>query len=654
MKIFRNTKPVYYYKVSSTILLIINLLLLSNLSFGQAQDSLLSSHSLKKLSLEELMNIEVTSVSKRPEKLNEVASAIQVITQKDIRSSGAKTLAEALRLASNLQVAQVNSSQWAISSRGFNNVLANKLLVLIDGRTIYTPLYAGVFWDVQNLLLEDVDRIEVISGPGGTLWGANAVNGVINIITKSSSETKGLFAEAALGNNLPGLGSLRYGGKLGNDLSYRIYGTGFKMGSTLDTNGIKANDEWTMFKGGFRFDWDASQKDKLSMQVNIYGGKPNPDAVDTAVIARGDNIVARWNHIISGKSDFQLQAYYDHTWRDFGNGFTEDLKTYDIDWQNRYQIGWRHELTYGLGFRMMEHKVTNLQLFAFLPERRTLYLYNAFIQDKITLVDDRLHLTIGSKIEHNSYTGFEYQPNARLTLAPQKNQTIWAAVSRAVRTPARIDRDFFLYLAPNIPLIAGNDRFVSEKMVAYELGWRLQPLENISISLATFYNIYDNIRSAEPGPPPYNIPITFGNGVKGGSYGIELSVTYQMTNWWNLRGGYTFLKKELSIKSDSKDLNGGTAESNDPENQFLLQSTMDLPGRLELGMVARYVSKLPKPAVPAYTGLDIRVGWKLNKWVELSGTGQDLLYKRRVAFIPSSPSSREIERSVYGKITIRL
>jgi iron complex outermembrane receptor protein len=600
------------------------------------------------------MNIEVTSVSKRPEKLKEVASAIQVITQEDIHNSGVKTLPEALKLASNLQVAQVNSSQWAISARGFDNVLANKLLVLIDGRTIYTPLYAGVYWDVQNLMLEDVDHIEVISGPGGTLWGANAVNGVINIITKSSKDTKGLFAEAATGSDFPVLGSLRYGGQFNGKLSYRVYGTGFKLGNTLLADGSKASDEWTMGQGGFRMDWDASKKDKFTFQGTLYDGRPNPDGGDTSVITRGNDIVARWNHIGSEKSDFQLQAYYDHTWRDFGNKFTEDLKTFDVEFQSRYRPGWRHELTYGIDFRLMDHNVTNLPLFAFIPAHKNLYLYSAFVQDEIALIKNKLQLTIGSKIEHNSYTGFEYQPNGRLTWNPSKVHTLWAAVSRAVRTPARIDRDFFLMLTPTIPFISGTDSFVSEKMIAYELGWRSQPLRTLSISLATFYNVYDNIRSAEPGPPPFGIPIIFSNGVKGHTYGIDLSVTSQVASWWTMKGGYTLLEKKLSVKPDSKDANGGTAESNDPEHQLLFQSNIQLPARLEFGTIMRYISKLPKPHVPDYMGLDLRIGWKLNKSVELNLVGQNLLDDHHPEFIPSSPSPREIERSIYGKITFRI
>lgn len=647
-----NIRKLFNNSLFKRIIPTFGIIFLSGSIFSQTQDTILSPGKLKKMSLEELMNIEVTSVSKRPEKLNEVASAIQVITQNDIHNSGAKTLAEALRLAPNLQVAQVNSSQWAISARGFNNVLANKLLVLIDGRTVYTPLYAGVFWDVQNLLLEDVDHIEVISGPGGTLWGANAVNGVINIITKSSHDTKGLLVEGAVGSVLPGQGSIRYGGKITDKLSYRVYGTGFKMANVLDTNRASAKDEWYMLQGGGRVDWD-SEKNKYSLQTNVYSGNPNPDG-DTlgGVIAKGDNVVGRWNHKISDKSDFQLQVYYDHTWRDFNNKFTEDLKTYDIDFQNKFQIGKRQVLTYGLGFRMMDHTVTNLPLFAFVPEHKMLYLFSLFLQDEITIVKERLRLTVGSKIEHNSYTEFQYQPNGRLTWTPSKRHTIWAAASRAVRNPARIDRDFSLYLAPNLPLISGSPNFMSETMIAYEMGWRLQPLKKLSLSLSTFYNVYDHLRSAEPGPPPLGIPITFSNGVQGITYGAELAATCQLADWWSLRGGYTFLRKDLSIKTGSKDLNAATAESNDPENQFLIQSNILLPGNFEFGTVARYIDELPKPYVPAYIGLDLRIGWKLGKILELNVVGQNLLDNIHREYIGSKPA-RLIERSVYGKITVR-
>jgi iron complex outermembrane receptor protein len=636
----------------SRLLLIIIIILQANESFCQKKDSL-TWNTLKDLSLEQLMNIEVTSVSKNPEKLENAASAIQVITQQDIRNSGAKTLPQALRLASNLQVAQVNSSQWAISARGFNNVLANKLLVLIDGRTVYTPLYAGVFWDVQNILLEDVDRIEVISGPGGTLWGANAVNGVINIITKNSKDTKGLFAEAAAGSNLPGMGSLRYGGQLSNKISFRVYGTGFKLGNTFLYNGKNANDDWAMRQGGFRMDWYDSKKDRVSFQGDIYHARVNPAGAggDTSSVARGDNLLVRWNHT-GKKSDFQLQAFFDHTNRHFDNGLIENLKTYDIEWQNRNQLGQRHELTYGMDFRVMDHNVNNLPLFGFFPGSKTLSLYSGFIQDKILLIRDRLYLTLGEKLEHNSYTGFENQPNARIAWTPAENQTMWWAVSQAVRTPARIDRDFTAYIAPDIPFITGTDSFVSERLTAYEFGWRLQPLKMVSVSLATFYNVYNDIRSAEPSTAANHLPITFANEVKGNSYGVELAVSAQLAGWWNLKGGYTFFKKNLSLKAGSKDANKASAESDDPEHQFVVQSRIKMPAHLELGTVIRYIGKLPKPYVPDYFGLDLRIGWQLNKAIELNIVGQNLLDKYHPEFIPSSPSAREIERSVYGKVSL--
>lgn len=621
---------------------------------GWAQMAALpSSAELKKLSVEDLMDIEVTSVSKRPEKLKDVSSAIQVITREDIRQSGATSVPEALRLAPNLQVAQVNASQWAISARGFNNVLSNKLLVLIDGRVVYTPLYAGVFWDAQNLLLEDIERIEVISGPGGTLWGANAVNGVINITTRSSAQTKGLFAEGGAGTLLRSYGGLRYGGNVGEHLTYRVYGTAFKKGSLEGTDGSNPHDDWTMFQGGFRLDWDAGEKDVLTLQSNYYDNRPDPDG-KAPVIASGKNATARWSHTVSTGERYQLQAYYDETWRNFGNGFAENLRTYDVDWHIDHHVGQRQTISWGAELRLMDDHVSNLSSFTFEPGNKLLHFYSVFVQDEIAIIQDRLRLTVGSKVEHNNYTGIQYSPNIRLALTPSSSQMFWAAVSRALRNPSRIDRDFSLYAAPGVPVIAASgDRFQSESLLAYELGWRYNATEKFNMSVATFYNVYDNIRSAEPGPAPAGIPITFANGVKGNTYGAEVSSAYNVSGWWRLRGGYTFLKKELAIKPTSADLNGGTAESDDPEQQFLIQSMMSLPGRIELGAVLRYVDKLSKPVVPNYTELDLRAGWKLNKYIELNIVGQNLIGETHAEFIPSSPAPRRIQRSVYGKIICR-
>jgi iron complex outermembrane receptor protein len=623
-------------------------------------DTLVSIDKLQNLSLEELMNIQVTSVSKRPEKLTEVASAIQVITSEDIRRSGVTTLPEALRLAQNLQVAKVNASQWAISARGFNNVIASKLLVMIDGRAVYTPLYAGVFWDVQNVMLEDVDRIEVISGPGGALWGANAVNGVINIITKSSKQTQGIFAEAGSGNLKPWFANVRYGGKVGSTFNYRIYGTAFKEGSTLLAKSPKpdstdAKDEWSIGQAGFRLDWQPGEKNTITLQSDFYDGYPNPGGgVAGGVVAIGGNMLARWTHTISERSDFCIQTYYDNTWRDFRNGFTENLKTYDLDAQYRFQLGNRQEVIWGANVRLMDHKTESLPLFYFDPERKTLHIYSSFIQDKITLIKERLHFTLGCKFEHNAYTGMAYSPSARLAWTLKKTNTIWGSVSRAVRTPSRIEEDFHLLLFANFPVLEGTPLFEPEMVLAYELGWRLHPVQKFSFAISTFYNDYDDLRSAEPGKVLNTYPITIGNGVKGHAYGVELSGSYQLLKWWSLKGGYTFLEKKLVIEPDSKDLNKGTNESDDPNNQFLIQSMFDFPRGIEAGFVFRYVDVLTNRYVPSYMSLDVQLGWKITKWLQLSVVGQNLLDKEHPEFIPSSPSPRLIARSFYGKVTFRL
>jgi len=627
---------------------------------GQAEDGSSAPESLpiskepasyKTMSLEELMNIEVTSVSKQPERLSAAASAIQVVQGDAIRRSGATSLPEALRLAPNLQVARVNASQWAISARGFNNVLANKLLVMIDGRTVYTPLYAGVFWDAQNTLMEDIDRIEVISGPGGTMWGANAVNGVINVISKSAKDTQGTYASGSAGTFMKDSAAIRSGGQLGEDLYMRVYGQRFHQDDTVLTDGSDAHDDWGMTQGGFRMDWEPGG-DVLTLQGDAYDGDPNPEGV-TPVTIRGGNVLGRWKHTISDSSDFYIQSYVDWTSRDFNNGFTQEVRTYDVDWQHRFPLGNQHEVIWGLGYRLMDDREENLPLLRFLPAHKYLHLYTGFIQDNMVLVTDRLHFTIGSKFEHNDYTGFEYQPSGRLTWMPTEYNTIWAAISRAVRTPSRIDTDFSLLLTPSFPVVQTSDDFKSETLLAYELGWRSLPYDNFSCSMALFYNQYDHVRTAEPGPPPFGLPITFGNGVEGNTYGMELCAENVVTDWWRLRGGYTWLKKDLSVKSGSNDLNDGTAESNDPEEQFLLQSSLDLPGNVEWDIIVRTVDMLPDPFVPSYVELDMRIGVRPTNHLELSIVGQNLLDDRHPEFIPSSPSPREIERSVYGTMIVR-
>jgi iron complex outermembrane recepter protein len=410
---------------------------------AQMSEPASSQVSLKNLSVEQLMNVEVTSVSRRPEKLSETASAVQVITAEDIRRSGATSIPEALRLVSNLHVAQVDSSQWAISARGFNNTTANKMLVLIDGRTVYTPLYAGVFWDVQNLLLEDIDRIEVISGSGATLWGANAVNGVISITTKHARDSQGLLIETGGGTQPRGFMNVRYGGQLSSDGYYRVYGKIFDRGRTLFSNGRDANNNWHLGQGGFRIDWRKSPANGFTLQGDFYDGQIDHLATQSTDV-KGGNILARWSRRISSRSDLSLQFYYDRTHRSMAPVFAEDLSTYDVDFQHRLHFGERNEFIWGLGYRQIDQDILNSPSLAFLPADVMRRRYNGFVQDEMVLVKDRLNLTVGTKVEHNSYTGVEFQPSGRIMWKIDRRQMAWGAVSRAVRTPSRIDRDLFV------------------------------------------------------------------------------------------------------------------------------------------------------------------------------------------------------------------
>jgi len=498
---------------------------------------------LKRLSLDELQAIEVTSVSKRPEKLSAAASSIQVITGDDIRRAGATSLPEALRLASNLQVAQVGSQGWAITARGFNNTSANKLLVLVDGRAVYTPLHAGVFWDVQDTLLEDIDRIEVISGPGATLWGGNAVNGVINVSTKSAKDSQGVLITGSGGSELRGAGGMRYGGKVGANVQFRAYSKYFGRDSSALPIGQQATDDWNMGQGGFRLDWDASQVDHVTVQSDVYDGRIAQPGTNHIAVS-GDNVLGRWLHTLSKDSNLSLQLYYDKTHRNIPATFVEDLQTYDADFEHRFRMAAGHNVVWGLGYRVSNDDEGNSAVLSFLPAHLSRRWLSGFVEDEVPLGTDRLRLTLGTKIEHNDYTGFEFQPSGRLTWKMSKLQTVWTAISRAVRTPSRIDAEFYFPGSPPF-MLAGGPEFVSEELLAYELGYRVQPDPRLSLSLAGFYNDYDRIRSRERANPSSPIPVVFANGQKAESYGVEVTIDYRLTDWWRLRAGYTELQLPL-------------------------------------------------------------------------------------------------------------
>jgi len=629
------------------------------------------------LTLEELAHYPVTSVSKTEEKLSTAAAAIHVITQDDIRRSGVLSIPEALRLAPGVQVGRVDAGTWAITARGFNDVFANKLLVLQDGRSVYTPLFSGVYWDAQDTLLEDIDRIEVIRGPGATLWGANAVNGVINIITKSAKDTQGLLLTGGSGTEEHLFGGARYGGKIGENAYFRVYGKYFTRDDSALPDGGDANDHWHVSRGGFRMDWDATENNQLTFQGDIYGGTAKQTNIRlsqtppfTSFMAPGQydlsggNLLGRWTHPWSDESEFMLQTWYDHTFRD-SQIFEERRQTWDIEAQQRLALLGRHDVIVGLGYRLMADRTDGSFDVSLDPEDRTTDLFSAFVQDKITLIEDQLWFTAGSKFEHNDYTGFEVQPSGRITWAPHQQHTVWASVARAVRTPSRAESDIRLNEeSPISPFIItsifGSPDYGSEELIAYELGYRVQPEERLSFDLALFYNDYDDLRSIEviglqPGPPPH-VAMVADNQLEGITYGGELAANLQAAKWWRLRLAYSFLQMDLETKEGSTDTTSVADYSgSSPEHQVSVISSIDLPENISLDVWGRYVDRLPARDIDSYFTFDVRLAWRPTENLELSVVGQNLWDNQHPEFRAGlvAVQRTEVERSVYGKITWR-
>ncbi|HEX4798310.1 MAG TPA: TonB-dependent receptor [Burkholderiales bacterium] len=599
---------------------------------------------LADLSIEELGNIQVTSVSKHAERLLDAPASIFVITGEDIRRSGATRLPEALRLAPNLEVARASASSYAISARGFNSTTANKLLVLIDGRVVYTPLFSGVFWDAQDVMLEDIERIEVISGPGAALWGANAVNGVINVITRRSSDSQGGYAYGHSGNLERGYGA-RYGGGLGGDGSYRVYGRFFDVFNTSRADGSSASDGWGKGQVGFRSDWGTTANG-FTLQGDVYRGKLDQRIGDDSSIS-GNNLLGRWNRDLAEWGRLQVQAYFDHTERDIPGTFAERLNIFDFDFQHGLRAIGAHALTWGGGYRYGDDRVTNSAVLAFLPADRGLRWSNVFAQDEIAL-EDNLRLTLGGKFESNYYTGTDFLPSARLAWKPQPQRLVWGAVSRAVRAPSRIDRDFFAAIPVNAvptPLNGGPD-FVSEVAKVFEIGYRAQASPRATYSISLFHNIYDKLRSIEPAPGG---GLVIGNKMEGTGDGVEAWGSYQAAKNWRLSAGGLFLRQRLRLMPDSGDPLGVSAAGNDPKRQFMLRSSLDLPDSAELDVGIRYVSALPNPSVPAYTAVDVRYAWRLQRELELAVVGQNLFDPGHPEFGNAATRS-EMARGAYVKL----
>jgi iron complex outermembrane receptor protein len=534
----------------------------------------------------------------------------------------------------------VDSSQYAITARGFNSTTANKLLVLIDGRSVYTPLFSGVFWDVQDTMIEDIERIEVISGPGGTLWGSNAVNGVINIITRHSKDTTGALVSLGEGTEERGAG-VRYGAKLGEDATLRVYGKGFNRDNTVRGNGTGVQDAWKKGQLGFRTDWGRGS-DALTLQGDGYTGTIAQVGDNKSI--SGANLLVRWNRTLQDGSALQVLGYFDRTRRVYPGTFGELLDTYDIEAQHRFQLGARNDIVWGGGYRLMHDAVTNSAVLAFLPNVRVLSLANGFLQDSIAL-RERLNMTLGVKLESNSYTGLEVQPNARLAWKFRDDALLWSAVSRVVRTPSRLDRDFFVPATGS--QFAGGPDFKSEKLIAFEIGYRQNPVPYASFSISTFYNIYDDLRSIEPGPGGA-LPFLFTNKMEGHTYGVETWGNYRVLDWWRLSVGYNYLKENLGFKAGSRDSNIA-ALGNDPAHQFSARSAMNLPHNLEWDAGLRVIGALGSPDVPKYVTLDTRLGWAFMKGVELSLIGFNLLDHDHPEF-GAAPTRSELARAFYARI----
>lgn len=637
---------------------------------------------LLNLSLEQLSNIEVTSVSKKSEKASEAAAAIFVITQDDIRRSGMTSIPEVLRIVPGLNVARSGSHQWAISSRGFNDQFANKLLVLIDGRSVYTPIYSGVYWDVQDTPLQDIERIEVIRGPGATQWGANAVNGVINIITKNAKDTQGGLASATVGSLDRSLNTARYGVKIGEQAYARTY-VKYDDYSEVKTMGrAGADDAWNKAQGGFRADWKTEGSKNMTLQGDVYrageDGQFNLPATFSPTADRekviGGNILGKWENKLSADSEISFQAYYDVAKRN-NSVLEQDIQTLDLDAQHVWTPTKGHDVVWGVGYRLVMSDIVGDSYITFTPQERSDNLFSAFVQDKITLSPESVFLTLGSKFEHNDYTGFEYQPSARLSWLVDKKQTVWTSVSRAVRTPNISTADSQLLLTP-VPIPpffppaflarVGSEDTKSEKLIAYEAGYRIEPANNLSFDIAGFYNDYENLLMGAAGTPfgpvvsptlggyfvvPIN-PVSMGSAH---SWGTEISAKWNPTNYLDLAAGYTLLQTKFDQVDPFFNFAGKS-----PQQQFNVRATVDLPYDLEFNTAFYYVDELTATdlstgrGIDDYTRLDAGLSWKATEGVNLSLVGQNLLDNSHQEFSGFLyQNSSQIPRSVYGNVTVK-
>jgi iron complex outermembrane receptor protein len=647
---------------------------LVNQSFADPQAEQANPTPLRQLSLAELGNVEVTTTSKEPEQVWKTSAAIYVLTQDDIRRSGATSIPEVLRLVPGVEVARINSNVWSVGVRGFGSSFSKSVLVLIDGRSVYTPLFAGVDWEMQNVMLEDVERIEVIRGPGGTIWGSNAVNGVINIITRNAKDTRGTYASTSSGNLSQNESGARYGARHGNNLDYRAYAMGFGRMPEFHSDGDNY-DAWQLGQAGFRTDSRLTDRDRLTVQGDFYKGNVgqqvgigsySPPAqlnVDGTEDVSGANLLGRWRHDLGITSDLQVQAYYDRTYR-LGPQVGETRNTFDIDILHHFVLQNRNEIIWGFGARWSPSDIIQtVPTVNFLPHHQDDNLYSAFVQDQITIVQNQLWLTLGSKFEHNIFTGWENEPSGRVLWTPTSHQTVWAAVTRAVRTPSRIDEDLqltgFVSTPPPIYIcVCDNAKFDSEKLLGYEAGYRKLFGPRLYLDIAAFHNKYNDLTSygdatisltSTPPPLAVLISLPFANGIMGSTNGGEFSPEWKASRWMEVRATYSYVTMNLEDQpTHTKTSYVSTYEGSSPHNQVTAQLLFNLPRGFEFDPTYRYVGALPALSVHAYQTADARLGWHFTKRFDLSITGQNLFQPRH-----AESGSFLVERSAYAQITWR-
>jgi iron complex outermembrane receptor protein len=603
-------------------------LLLLNPGAARASDQ---DDALADYSLEQLSDIVVTSVARQETRVADAPAAVYVITGSDIARAGATTLPEALRLAPNLQVARRDASGYAISARGFSTALSNKMLVLVDGRSVYSPLFSGVYWESQDVDLADVERIEVISGPGGTVWGANAVNGVINIITKSARDTQGGLLRAS-GGAYERAGSVRYGGQLAANTYYRAYAKVTRQADTIDQPGGGADIAWRRSQAGFRIDADGA-RGGVTLSGDVYDGQfGQARAADIAT--SGANLLARVTRKLDDGGELKVQAYLDQTRRD-QPAAAQRLDTFDLEVEHSLRLGERQKLAWGGGYRYSIDRMTNGPQLVFLPPERRLRWSNLFVQDEVAITK-ALRATAGVKFEHNVYTGTEVLPSLRLAWNLSPARLVWAGASRAVRAPARIDRDV-MQVVPTHPNgspwgIGGGPDFQSETARVLELGYRAQPSRVLSYSATLFHSDYDRLRTLEPAANPGAL-YEFANLGWGRARGLELWGSWQPLDSWRLGFGGVLQDVRTGLKAGSRDLSNLTSLANDdPRSYWSLRSSHDLPGNLRADFMLRHVGQLPHPLVPAYTELDAHLAWVVRPDLELGLTGRNLLHAQHGEF----------------------